>query len=94
MFLRVRVSAVGREKVNYPAERADRPDPGRARHDQPDQTDNNSPVINLSESGNQKAQQPCYKRIMHFFTEYLRPSAIREGGRDCSQQSGRWPVVS
>lgn len=66
MFLRIGVSAVGRNQVNYPAERADGTDPGCACHDQPDQTDNNSSVVNLSESGNQKTQQPCYKRIAHF----------------------------
>lgn len=65
MLLRVAVSAVGRDEVNYPAECADRADPGRSRNKQPYQSDDNSAIVNLSESRNHQAQNPRYKWIAH-----------------------------
>src|SRR5918998_713948 len=67
MIFRVTVGAPGGDEVNYPAERPSRPDPGYACHDQPDNADQYPTVINLSNSGNKKAQNACYKWITHCY---------------------------
>ena len=59
MIFRITVGAPGRDEVDDPAERPSRPDPRDACDEQPDDADQYSTVINLSDSGNEKAQEAC-----------------------------------
>ena len=52
VIFRIAVSTPSSDNVNYPAESSGRTDPRKACYDQPNYTDNNSSVINLSESRN------------------------------------------
>ena len=56
MLGRVAIGAPGRDEVDDPAERASRPDPGYARHHQPDNANQYATVINLPDAGNKKAE--------------------------------------
>jgi len=51
MIFCVRVSAPGGNEMHHPTQRACRSDPGDARHNQPDDPNQNSAVINLANSG-------------------------------------------
>lgn len=54
MVFSVAVSAPGADQVNHPTERADRTNPRNTRYNQPNYADDNSTVVDLSDTGNQK----------------------------------------
>lgn len=67
IVFRVGVGAPGRDDVHDPAQRTGRPNPRNAGHQQPDDSDQNSAVIDLPRPGNQKTQHTCQKWIAHLF---------------------------
>src|ERR1043165_4181766 len=65
MVFRVRVSAPRRDNMDNPAQGARGSNPGNARYKQPDDSNQDPPVINLTHSRNQKTQNACKHWIAH-----------------------------
>jgi hypothetical protein len=67
MITRVRVGGVGRDDVAHPTEQATRTDPQAWRDDEPQDTGQEPTVVELSDSGDDRAQNRRYSRITHGF---------------------------
>src|ERR687898_958982 len=61
----IRVGGVGRDDVRYPAEQATSADPKSRRDDQPQDAGQDAPVVELPDSGDDRAQNGCQSGITH-----------------------------
>lgn len=65
MVFSVAIGTPGGDKMNDPAKKSGRTYPRNAGYDEPDYTDQNAAVINLTNAGNQKTQQTCKHGVTH-----------------------------
>src|SRR5215210_7404504 len=70
----VGVSSVGRDHVCGPAEKPSRADPQARRDDEPQDTGQDTTVVELPHSGDDRTQNRCQRGIAHLFTTLLRAS--------------------
>src|SRR5215217_7580169 len=64
----IRVGGVGRDDVRYPAEQATSADPKSRRDDQPQDTGQDAPVVELADSGDDRTQNSCQSGITHRYS--------------------------
>src|SRR2546426_402854 len=83
----VAVGAPGGDDMKDPAQRAGRTNPGDPGNKQPDDSDNDSTVIDLTDSGNQETEHAGKIRIAHVINLWLGYTSVIEllfGGKRLS----------